>query len=328
MKAIFPWFEPAQKNLARALQSDRMAHAILITADFGCGKFEFASNLSQRLLCVNQNLLEPACGQCKSCLLFAAQTHPDFYLIQQLIDNKGKQKRSIGIEQIRLLTDKLADTAQLGGWRIALIASVSAMTTAAYNALLKTLEEPGRNTLLLLLADNAQRVPATIRSRCQVVQPDLNRNKLTDWLVTQSGHSAEAVEQSLNACFDAPLKARSYLETAAYEDEADFYQRCDQILLNDLTPQELLGQSTIEEKVLWQSLTGYFYQVEKARLENSGLSQYQKLPIQLPFELFEKLLEFNRAQLAGSNLQAPLQLQSILIQWYEAGRKIRYYSNK
>jgi DNA polymerase III subunit delta' len=323
-----PWFNNSQKNLFEAYDNERLPHGIIIAAPNGSGKREFSNQFIKSILCEASKLkLNKFCGQCKSCRLFDAQTHPDFYLLDRLTDNKGKQKKSIGIDQVRNLTEKLSEMSQLSGWRVALIASVSALTRASFNALLKTLEEPGQNTLLILLSDNLQTIPATVKSRCRIIQPELKTSTLKHWLISQTEVNEAIAVQALNSCFNAPLKAKDFIQNNGINIEKAFYQLCDQLLLNQIAPHELNEKSGLDIDVIWRLLANYFYQVEKDILTGGGLQVYHVLPLKLPFQLYTKVLEVNRAQLAGSNLQLNLQLQAILIQWFEVGRKIAHISN-
>lgn len=318
-----PWFKQNLFTLTQAYDNKRLPHGMVIAAPAGSGKRFFANQLIKSLICdTSRDKLQAFCGNCKSCLLFDADTHPDFYLLDRLTDNKGKQKKSIGIDQVRHLTSKLADMPQLGGWRVALITSVSALTTASFNALLKTLEEPGNNTLLVLLADNLQTIPATVKSRCRIIQPELRPDMLRTWLINVSNKSTMDVEHALKSCFNAPLKAKDFLLNGGLEQEQRFYQLCDQLLANKITPQELIEKSEIDGEQLWILLAGYYYHVEQSILIDDKTNQYQHLPTKLPFQLYAKVIEYNRAQFSGSNLQSNLQIQTILIQWFEIGRKI------
>lgn len=326
---VFPWFASCYEILTKAYNSQRLPHGLLVNAVSGSGKMSFAQSLAKDILCErSKTCLQSACGSCKSCLLFKANSHPDFYLVERLLDNKGKQKQSIGIDQIRMLNSKLVDTPQLSGWRVALIESVEAMTVASFNALLKTLEEPGRNTLLLLLACNLHQIPATIKSRCQVVQPDLTGEQVKKWLLENSSGVESSVEFAIDSCFNAPLKAKQYLESDAAQAEQQLYQLFDQLLLNLATPQSVLEAFKLEEADIWRILATYFYRVEQARLTGAGLAEYSQLSPRLAFDLYQKTIDYNKAKFSGSNLQSKLQLQSILIQWFESGRKMLYYSKR
>src|SRR3989344_4245673 len=97
-------------------------------------------------------------------------THPDFFLIEKRVDEKsGKTKRNIDIDQLRTLRSQLRQSPLLGSYRIAVIDGAELMSTAAANAVLKTLEEPRPRTVLFLLTTNGQQLPQTIHSRCQSV---------------------------------------------------------------------------------------------------------------------------------------------------------------
>lgn len=155
------------------LQSRRdrgaMAHALLLCGPAGLGKRAFAQRLIASLLCQQPRDGE-ACGHCRGCQLLAAGTHPDFVPLTFGLRKDGTPRTEIVVDQIRDLSARLAMASQFGGWQIARIDPADAMNPAAANALLKTLEEPSAQTLLLLLADAPWRLPQTIRSRCQRIE--------------------------------------------------------------------------------------------------------------------------------------------------------------
>jgi len=130
----------------------------LFVGERGVGKKQLALDFSKRLLCSNK-----ACGHCQSCYLFDAQTHPD------LIRIEPESGQTIKIDQIREVIAFVSQTPSLGGYRIIIIDPARAMNINAANALLKTLEEPTPNTLLILISDSIPRLPATILSRCQKI---------------------------------------------------------------------------------------------------------------------------------------------------------------
>lgn len=146
-----------------------MPHALLIAGAEGLGKRSFARRLVAGLLCQQPDNGD-ACGRCRSCLLLAAGTHPDHIALSFGLRKDGTPRSEIVVDQIRQLSARLALSSQFGGWQIAMIDPADAMNTAAANALLKTLEEPAAQTLLLLPADAPWRLPQTIRSRCQRVE--------------------------------------------------------------------------------------------------------------------------------------------------------------
>ncbi|MCL2918700.1 DNA polymerase III subunit delta' [Shewanella litorisediminis] len=153
--------------------------------DEGLGAASLLGQLAQTALCTSPALSGP-CGHCKSCQLFLAGNHPDFYPIKA----DGFQ---IKIDQIRELIGRLSTTAQQGGRRVAVIEAAERMNTASANALLKTLEEPGANTLIILHSNTPTRLLPTLQSRCQklaFVAP--NQRQIADWL-TDQGLGCEAL---------------------------------------------------------------------------------------------------------------------------------------
>ena len=319
--SLYPWFDSTAVALNEANQRHRLPHGLLLAGPTESGKFSFAARLASSLLCQNSKALLEVCGDCKSCHLIDAESHPDYYLIQRLVDNKGKQKKTIGIDQIRQLNARLTDTAQLGGWRVAVIGSVLDMTTAAFNALLKTLEEPGDRTLLILLSDNLARVPATVRSRCQIIKPHFDLSVVKNWLIEQTGKSSIEVDEAMESCYGAPLAAKSYLGNNEPSLRAETFQQLDAILTNRITPATFLSSNAVDEISLASLLCDYFHHISK-QMMSSPQGQYQQAKQKLVFLLYSKVAEYNRAQHSGSNLQPKLQIEAILIQWFEFGRKI------
>ena len=162
-----PWHAEPWAQMQGRLAAGRMPHALLLAGPAGLGKRAFAERLARRLLCTALTLEGEACGRCRGCVLYGAGTHPDLLRVGFELNREGKPRSEIVIDQVRRLCDRLVLSSQFGGWKVALLDPADALNAAASNALLKTLEEPTRDALLLLLADVPSRLPATIRSRCQ-----------------------------------------------------------------------------------------------------------------------------------------------------------------
>jgi len=157
-----PWHAEHWARLQARRARDAMPHALLLCGPEGLGKRDFMRRFAEGLLCQHPNDGEP-CGQCRSCLLFAAGTHPDFATLSFGLRKDGVQRSEIVVDQIRDLSARLSMSSQFGGWQIVCIDPADAMNAAAANALLKTLEEPSPQTLLMLVADAAdhpQSLPA------------------------------------------------------------------------------------------------------------------------------------------------------------------------
>lgn len=151
----------ARKFLARSLAADRLAHAYLFRGPEGVGKQLFARKLAASVNCKNNTGFE-ACGVCGSCKKMEAGNHPDFL---HVVPEKG----AIKIAQVRELIKQLSFAPYEAQTRLVLIEDVHTMRQEAANSLLKTLEEPPANNVLILTADSAGNVLQTIISRCQSI---------------------------------------------------------------------------------------------------------------------------------------------------------------
>lgn len=204
-----PWHAEAWDQLRRREEQGRLPHALLITGLPGLGKRSLARRLALTLLCERRGTEFRPCLQCRSCHLLVQGAHPDLFVVEP--EERGKQ---IGIDQVRALGERLSLRSQYGR-RLGLISPAEAMTVAAANALLKTLEEPPLGALLVLTSARPMLLPATIRSRCQqlaLVAPAPPQAR--EWL-RQLGRPE--AEQTLGLAQGAPLQALQLLEAGALE---------------------------------------------------------------------------------------------------------------
>ncbi|MFO7286757.1 MAG: DNA polymerase III subunit delta' [Gammaproteobacteria bacterium] len=185
---LCPWLEAPFGRLEAARRADRLGSAWLISGPPGIGKLNLALALAARLLGVADEH-PPALGPADASAAMRerrvpADHHPDLHLVFP-----EPEKRTIGIEQIRELSEALSMKGFRGGAKAAVIEPAEAMTLAAANALLKTLEEPAAQTFLLLVSHQPHRLLPTIRSRCQVlaVAPP-SEQEVAAWLGVPQGH--------------------------------------------------------------------------------------------------------------------------------------------
>ena len=158
---VFPEHRKIISELLVLHSRGQLPHAVLITSVSGIGLASAATRLCATLLCEHGH--DEACGDCRSCHRVAAATHGDYRWVGAI-----EGKASIGVDQIREASDFIAKTAGYGAQKVLVISEAEKMTTGAANALLKTLEEPQGNSLILLLSQKSWLLPATIRSRCQM----------------------------------------------------------------------------------------------------------------------------------------------------------------
>jgi DNA polymerase-3 subunit delta' len=142
------------------------------------------------------------CGQCLDCRRIAADQHPDCMLVGPLEDSK-----EIRIDQVREMVGELALSSHGGARKLAILAPAERLNRNAANSLLKTLEEPTRGTLLLLVAAEPGRLPATVLSRCtRIVVPTPDRDATLAWLQA-NGAAGVDWPAVLAAVGDRPLAA-------------------------------------------------------------------------------------------------------------------------
>lgn len=179
------WMLPALESFTDLSAQNRLGHAYLLMADDPQQAIMFARSVALRKLCQQGN--EPPCGVCLGCRSFAQRTHGD---LMEVRVESGKS--AIGIEQIRVASRFFQQTALYGAIKVLIIEHAESMTPAAANSLLKTLEEPAGNSLLLLSATEVWRIPPTIRSRCQLINLALpSPEQAMAWLVDDN-HWEEA----------------------------------------------------------------------------------------------------------------------------------------
>src|SRR4051794_17714172 len=150
--------EHVAQALVNALQSGRVAHAYLFTGARGVGKTSAARILAKALNCVEGPTPTP-CDECDSCKAVAAGEDVDVLEIDGASNNK--------VEEVRDLRQNVAFRPTRGRYKIYIIDEVHMLTTNAFNALLKTLEEPPEHVKFIFATTEVQKIPITILSRCQ-----------------------------------------------------------------------------------------------------------------------------------------------------------------
>lgn len=150
--------EHVSRTLAQAVVGGRVGHAYLFSGPRGTGKTSTAKILAKALNCEQGPTAEP-CGECESCRRIADGTSMDVMEIDAASNR--------GIDEIRELRETVKFAPAMGRYKVYIIDEVHMLTSEAFNALLKTLEEPPPNVVFILATTELQKVPATIQSRCQ-----------------------------------------------------------------------------------------------------------------------------------------------------------------
>jgi DNA polymerase-3 subunit gamma/tau len=150
--------EHITETLKKAIEKNRVAHAFIFTGTRGVGKTTTARIMARALNCEKGPTVNP-CGECTSCKNILSGASFDVLEIDGASNN--------GVDDIRELRENIGYSSMGGKYRIYVIDEVHMLTKAAFNALLKTLEEPPKNVIFIFATTEPQKIPATIHSRCQ-----------------------------------------------------------------------------------------------------------------------------------------------------------------
>jgi DNA polymerase III subunit delta' len=250
---LCPWLYGAFEQLEGARRSQHLGHAWLIVGPAGVGKINLALAFAQRLL-AGEGAAPAALGAREAVAALAlrhapADHHPDLHWL-----HPEEEKHTISVEQVRNVIEAVSLTAHGGRAKVVVVEPADAMTTAAANALLKTLEEPSAETYLLLLSHQPGRLPATIRSRCQrlsVTRPALPQ--VADWL---QGPSPEAVADAWDMAGQAPLAAADLLHGADFAGSAQWATQMADLAAGRLDAQSVAAawvKDDVARELIWLS---------------------------------------------------------------------------
>jgi len=317
---LYPWLQASWHRARGTL--GREPHSLLISGTSGLGKNELARILAQGLLCQAPGEAGEPCNTCKSCKLFHAGSHPDF-----LLTTPEEDSSIIAVDQVRALIDYFSLRPHTSPRKVALLTPAEAMNINAANSLLKILEEPPADAILVLVTSAPQRLSATIRSRCiHVKVPVPADREAIDWL---SGEdiAAEVAADLLAAANGAPLLAQMLNEQG--------YQQARKMMLEDLVALGKGRGDPVSCAQRWKQLGAGFslgwlsgliadliqlhwIPAGQARLHNPSLRENLASmattahPQQL-YPLLQKAIESSR--LAETPLDDALLIEDILIGW-------------
>lgn len=245
----YPWLTKPYKDLVAQYTSDRSHHALLLHIPEQFGEELLVNALGRWLMCLHPQG-EKTCGQCRGCQLMSAGTHPDWY---EVIPENNKS--TLGVEQIRQLTDKIYERSQQGGVKAVWLPDATLLTDSAANALLKTLEEPPENTYFLLGCHEPAKLLATIRSRC-LYWPLLcpNESYGSQWLAREYPQvDKQNLITALRLSNLSPLKAYNLLDAKYWQQRLDlanaFSSAVHQKDFLSLLPE--LNQDNAPERLNW-----------------------------------------------------------------------------
>ena len=145
------------KTLVNAIKNDKIAHAYLFAGPRGTGKTTIAKLFAKAINC--ENFDEESCDKCENCKAYLEGNHPDIIELDAASNN--------GVDDVREIIDQVPYAPLIGKYKVYIIDEVHMLTTQAFNALLKTLEEPPAHVIFILATTDPQKVIPTVLSRCQ-----------------------------------------------------------------------------------------------------------------------------------------------------------------
>ena len=277
-----PWLEAPSRKFQRMVESGRTPHAVLVHGPGGWGEEMLAGRCALTLL-----QLDPESNA-------RTLAHPDL----RWVDPDGQ---TVKIDQVRDIGDFMYQTAQRGAAKAAVLNRADRMTVNAANALLKTLEEPSAGGFLILVTDAPDRLPATVRSRCQRIPVfAVGESEVLAWLVAR-GFDADRAKAHVTELGGAPYSVLQALE------------RGDEPLRGVLDAVSAGEQSCLAAAEAWRNedlveLTGRW-----ARIVHVMAREAENPRVLIDFS--DHLAALRLAALTNSGLARQLQLERLLFAW-------------
>ena len=303
VEAPLPWHTREWAALRAQISQGKLPHALMLVGSQHAGVAQLALALSRRLLCA-----EPEgslnCGHCHACELSARGNHGDFRWV-------GPQEKSrvVKIDQVRDIVKFSSQTAGFGLRKVIVIHPADSMNVSAFNALLKLLEEPAADTYLILVCHRTHSVPATIRSRCQLLCPATPDTDIClNWL--DSFTSGRDESQKLLALADGqPLLAKELY----YDGGSDEFAGRRLGLLGILKGSVTVSQAS----ALWNDveIPEFLQQIatELQRILSSLLMErLSSVQGRAAFRILDEIARLKRVTSAGANPSKQLLVDTLL----------------
>ncbi|ABJ90688.1 DNA polymerase III subunit delta' C-terminal domain-containing protein [Buchnera aphidicola] len=215
---LYPWLVNYYKNIIKKYHISKLHPIILINSPIGTGISNLILNICQWILCLYKNK-EKYCNNCSSCLLIKNNVHPDFYFIKNSF-----RKKYIKINKIRNIIKCIYQMSQQGKEKIIYFQNINYLTPEASSSLLKTLEEPPKNTIFFLRTTNISKIDHTIKSRSIIYYINtLDENKNLFWLKKKNkNYKKKKILTALRINNNIPLITHKFLNTYLLNERKNF----------------------------------------------------------------------------------------------------------
>lgn len=323
---IYSWQQAAWQHFSQSYQLNRLPHALLLVGVAGLGKAEFAEYLAKRLLCQDLKENHP-CHTCHTCTMIKQRTHTNVLWVES-----EKMDSAIKVDQIREVGEFIQQTALQPGYRIVIIHRADLMNINAANSLLKTLEEPTPQSLLILTCEQSLRLPATVLSRCQQLSfPRPTRNEALVWLSDNLPvNMQDQAELLLDLTNGAPLSALKWAKNDVLSMRQMLFESLCQLVDKKSDPVTIAANLQDVEVMYFLDFTlSWIMDILRLQCDETThfvvnkdyLDQLQQLTKNYPTKKSVSVMNYLqqlRAQVcAGIHFNKPLLMESVLMKWLE-----------
>lgn len=231
-------------TLKNAIQSGRLAHAYLFCGPRGVGKTTCARIFAKTINCLNPQPNGEACGECESCKAFNEQRSYNIHELDAASNNS--------VEDIRQLIEQVRIPPQIGKYKVFIIDEVHMLSQAAFNAFLKTLEEPPHHAIFILATTEKHKILPTIMSRCQIY--DFKRMGVNDIV----GHLKNVAEKEGIMVEDAALNIIAQKADGGMRDALSIFDQVASFCGGNITYQRTIENLNVLDYDYYFRLTDFF----------------------------------------------------------------------